>query len=467
MRKVIGIIIAVVLVATSLVFSLVPHQTQAVELPTLRTANTKTYSLGSNQYKLTTSVDYMHYKDGNGTWQDINTTFSEPDTGNFTTKFSKLYYAVSINNDGTRRLYPDRNDKTYWIDIGKPFPNMGTPTKTGNTWTWDFAHAAIQVQMGGSELKFTAILKDAQAPNSITIPFSATGITRTGSNLYHNGKIVAQLANPTAVDSNQTQRDVAATFNGSSVTLSVNTTGLVYPIYVDPTVNVQVNATNDDVTVYLAFNGDLGVYEWLFDPNKAEGDVGQIDTTYIQLGTGLRFTNITIPQGSTINSANMTFKSYFTRGGTTVNSVIVGHDTDNASTFSTLADYQARRGIIVGGASNANLTAANVSWNSIGTWTENSDYTSPDISTIVQEIVNRAGWASGNAMALFWDDHAGASTLGAYRQYQQEAGYPSGAPTRAKLDITYTSGAAPTPVDDTQIIWIMSMLRLVDKVYLN
>lgn len=70
-----------------------------------------------------------------------------------------------------------------------------------------------------------------------------------------------------------------------------------------------------------------------------------------------------------------------------------------------MADYQARRGVIIGGANDNFITAAQVDWDAIaddvgGTW-----YDSPDISTIIQEIINQPGWASGNPIALWWDDY--------------------------------------------------------------
>ncbi len=51
-----------------------------------------------------------------------------------------------------------------------------------------------------------------------------------------------------------------------------------------------------------------------------------------------------------------------------------------------------------------------MSWDNIPAWTQDTEYQSPDISAIVQEIVNQAGWVSGNHLVLFWDDHEGRST---------------------------------------------------------
>jgi hypothetical protein len=43
------------------------------------------------------------------------------------------------------------------------------------------------------------------------------------------------------------------------------------------------------------------------------------------------------------------------------------------------------------------LTSAIVAWSLSSAWVEDGVYTSPDIRTVVQEIINRSGWSSGIA----------------------------------------------------------------------
>ena len=119
----------------------------------------------------------------------------------------------------------------------------------------------------------------------------------------------------------------------------------------------------------------------------------------------MRFQGVTIPQGATITAAYFTLVAVSPWTGTTPKSRITGENVDNAAAWSTLADYQARRGTVVGGANNDHLTAAQVNWDDIPAWSAGTAYNSPSIVSIIQEIVNRPGWASGNALALWWDDH--------------------------------------------------------------
>jgi len=104
---------------------------------------------------------------------------------------------------------------------------------------------------------------------------------------------------------------------------------------------------------------------------------------------GLRFQNLNIPAGAIISSAMIRFKSA-ARKSVDTSLVIKGENADNASAFtSTAHDISARPD-----------TTASVSWNTVPTWTNGAFYETPELATIVQEVVNRGGWAANNAMAF-------------------------------------------------------------------
>ncbi len=130
----------------------------------------------------------------------------------------------------------------------------------------------------------------------------------------------------------------------------------------------------------------------------ASASAGYYNEANFKRGIGMRFTNVTIPNGASIVSAYLTFTAEYTRTATTVRSRIRGQDSDNAAAFSTYADYSSR-----------SRTTAEVTWDGIPAWTLDLQYKSPDIKDVIQEIVDRPGWASGNALVVFWDDHEGRS----------------------------------------------------------
>jgi len=186
----------------------------------------------------------------------------------------------------------------------------------------------------------------------------------------------------------------------------------------------QVGASEDDITV----RWDDGASSWIANLTAGEARVGYAAANYQKFGGGKRFTNITIPKGSTITAAYLTIRCASSESDTVCKSIIQGEDVDDAAQFSDLADYQGRT-----------RTTALVYWDSIPAWTADTDYDSPEIKTIIQEIIDREGWASGQDIVIFWDDHDGRSDSGAYRRGYSYDGSSTYAP---KLHIEYTPPTA-------------------------
>ncbi len=203
------------------------------------------------------------------------------------------------------------------------------------------------------------------------------------------------------------------------------------------TLNMQVAASLDDTVVY--FDGSA----WQITNTNTGHWAGYYSSSILKVGAGARFQNVTIPPGATITSAYLTLTSEANESGTTVKIYIIGDLEPDAAAFSTIADYQARRGTSVGGANNNKRTVACVAWDSIGSWTLDSEYNSPDISAVIQEIINQGGWASGNALVLFWDDHDARGTQSSDIRRVAYA-YDYSATKCAKLMVTFTTGVAKT-----------------------
>ncbi len=108
---------------------------------------------------------------------------------------------------------------------------------------------------------------------------------------------------------------------------------------------------------------------------------------------GMRFEDIHVPQGVTVTSAYIQFAVDETDSGET--SVTVrGQAAGNAGEFSTSSHNLSSRPT-----TNASTSWTIESWSSTGE--AGLDQRTPDLSAIVQEIVNRGDWSSGNAMAFF------------------------------------------------------------------
>ena len=104
----------------------------------------------------------------------------------------------------------------------------------------------------------------------------------------------------------------------------------------------------------------------------------------------LRFTDVTIPGGSVITNAYFTIKTHDPVG--TPDMDIQAFDEDNSAQVSSFADFQGR-----------SRTTANINWTQV--LSADTVYDSPEIKTVMQEIVDRVGWTSGNALQLVMSDH--------------------------------------------------------------
>jgi uncharacterized protein YjiK len=137
---------------------------------------------------------------------------------------------------------------------------------------------------------------------------------------------------------------------------------------------------------------------------------------------GMRFTGIDVPQGAAIGAAWIQFETDEAQSEAT-SLTLQGHDADNAATFTTTAFNVSSRP----------RTSAAVGW-SPAPWTTAGDaganQRTPDLSPIIQEIVDRPGWSAGNALAIVVTG-TGRRTARAYD------GKPAGAPL---LHIELSSG---------------------------
>lgn len=197
------------------------------------------------------------------------------------------------------------------------------------------------------------------------------------------------------------------------------------------TLNLQVAASTDDAGVH--WNGSI----WVISTTYVNFAVGALEEGAWKSGGGMRFLNVAIPRGATITTAYLTLRSATNNSSSPVYSRIRGEDADDAATFSSASNYI-----------NRPRTSASINWDNIPAWTDGVWYNSPEIKTVIQEIVNRWGWASGHDLVIFWDDHDYRTSVGKARVARTWNYYTGDAP---KLHIEYTLNppAAPTNVQAT------------------
>ncbi|RDH85507.1 MAG: hypothetical protein DIZ78_11250 [endosymbiont of Escarpia spicata] len=183
----------------------------------------------------------------------------------------------------------------------------------------------------------------------------------------------------------------------------------------EQTLEIPVIASHDDGEEPLSADQPVLASDDLELANTSDGD--QV--------VGIRFQNITIPRGSEITEAFIDFTVDEKTSGST-NLTINGEAADNAVEFAWTYHNIIDRP----------TTSASVAWDDVPSWDKVGEVqTTPDIASVVQEIVNRGGWSSGNALVMLI---RGTGT----RIPESFDGLPSGAP---KLRVTFCPSAESPP----------------------
>lgn len=159
--------------------------------------------------------------------------------------------------------------------------------------------------------------------------------------------------------------------------------------------NVTVTATSTTGAIDIPItSGSDDVEQRLSDGSMS------MSSTDIELGddmasngvqtVGLRFNNVGIPPSATITSAFIRLTvDEVSPDATSVQ--FFAEDADNAAPFTSSSNNLTSR----------TTTSASVNWDNIPAWSAVNDvHDSPDLSTLVQEVVDRPGWVVNNSMAF-------------------------------------------------------------------
>lgn len=169
----------------------------------------------------------------------------------------------------------------------------------------------------------------------------------------------------------------------------------------------QIKNVEDSLTLNIEDTADNG-YE--------EDDTSWIDSN-ILIGedasganvrdSAFRFNNITIPQGVTINSAKIVLIGDETSSSENVDSVIKGIKEANAGALNS-SNRPSQR----------SKTTASVNW-TISDRTQNVNQESPDIASIIEEIVGQSSWVSGNSLILVIEDDGNTDKEADFQDYTE------------------------------------------------
>ncbi|OGG27735.1 hypothetical protein A3A59_05715, partial [Candidatus Gottesmanbacteria bacterium RIFCSPLOWO2_01_FULL_42_10] len=147
------------------------------------------------------------------------------------------------------------------------------------------------------------------------------------------------------------------------------------------------------------------------------GNGSSFDYSYM----GLRFTGINIPQNSLVTSALLEGFSAKTNQSATASAMIYADAIGNSSIFTSLNLPSQRI-----------PTTSQVTFNPSTTWAINTWYNFGELAPVIQEIVNRSDWQTGNSLSLIMKGNSPIATKRFIYSFENSAS------SAAKLTVTYT-----------------------------
>ncbi len=131
-------------------------------------------------------------------------------------------------------------------------------------------------------------------------------------------------------------------------------------------------------------------------------DGGSTSASYL----GLRFTNVVLPRNATITSAKVQF--YSAQGQwISMSETITADATGNSAAFTATSKPSQR-----------SLTTAKVVYTNDTNWPTNTWHTSSDLTAVIQELVNRPDWSTGNSLTLILKGNGAANARKFIKSYE-------------------------------------------------
>ena len=418
-----------------------PHP-DAVELRGLRSAHSKSFALPDGSVRVEVRPAPVCYVSDQGEIRSIDTTVQQADGMVF---IEWAPYKFQLHKTGVGFDFQARDSGFARVSLlgigGEAFDGEADyqPSINGDTITFADVKPGCDIvfRILPNRVKTLRIVKTSTAPREFEwlCDHNETGRKHVGTQLRGTDAQQRPLdLSCVLVDVAERTYRLVEKWSGLVKTRDQKTRikslsrDVSYPVEIDPTVNYDVSNNYDDG---LEIVDPVG-YHTTGDYSATH--IGS--DAYLRQNAVWRFRTIAVPQGATITSAilslNVTGNQTAYGGGT-----IWGYAKDNMAN-DWYYGYN-KNSASVAAKTASSTTIARPSSAGIKTY---------DVTAIIQNIVSRAGWASGNNAGLFALTYESSAsprkTL--FEDYQDSGSSP------ASLSITYTAGGGGGAVSSNLLL---------------
>ena len=216
------------------------------------------------------------------------------------------------------------------------------------------------------------------------------GASGTVTQVYDSGNNLILPDVVKVLDSNRIEFEFDTTTTGHALVASGNYT---------QTLSTQSGPASGSITTPISGGGmdstffTGGTYDGT-EQSRTHGRIYLGNISNGNCGSTFLFTNIQVPQGATILSSSIQGTSYSIKNSTDDLYIDIDASAEDNPTFP--ADYTAFSNIV--------YTGNSVNWSVVNTsWAATEKIDTSDISSVIQSIVNRNGWVSGNSILIIFN----------------------------------------------------------------
>lgn len=388
----------------------IPTPEGKTEKRELRSANSKTFTEPDGKLTFVGTLGAVCYLSDEGDLRSIDTTIRDLGEGLIGVEWAPYLFLLHPRGIGF-----DFNTNDGWVKItlsgigGEKFDQDVplTPDITDNVITFRDVRPGCDIVFKclNQRVKTLRILRDANAPRTFEWSVISDKPELIDSTLTGTDAAGNQLELVSKADGDV----ITETWSGETK----DKAAVVYPVEIDPSVTVNPVTDADD-------DGCDVVGLWLSSVIEFGRDSGNL------VHAGFRFPGVTVPQGATVDSSTLTVVTLAGAGGGGAGT-LYGIAADNVAAFSAshIPSGDAR--------TTANVAIANIT----ATTGQTVNFTT---TSVVQEVVNRGGFASGNAIGIVLiASNAGTDVYSKITDLST-----SGGTNKASLSITYTAAAGGT-----------------------
>ncbi|MFZ4463944.1 MAG: T9SS type A sorting domain-containing protein [Bacteroidales bacterium] len=183
--------------------------------------------------------------------------------------------------------------------------------------------------------------------------------------------------------------------------------GINLIVYSQQSVSLRIIKTGDEGGVDISIDDGEFENDVIDKFNDDDLDMGWEGEDLNIMTTFLRYQNVGIPQGATIDSAFINFYAHEDEADE-ARITIFAEATDNSALFVETETITSRV-----------WTNASISWTITEPWVMWQPYRTPELKSLIQEVVNRQNWSDGNSLTLFFrGEDQGASLLDNARDFE-------------------------------------------------